>query len=145
MSSGTSQAATSTMSWEERAAREASGAHREALGAHQNTNKLMDMLQERLDEADPLGAISEAQLFTIDRQAKVLDLLRQVLEMLTQVRAMQGEQGLEMQALRMETQTLRTEIQTEMRPLRSRCDETYALLVRAIRLTAPPAASPKPA
>ena len=145
MSSGTSQAATSTMSWEERAAREASGAHREALGAHRNTNKLMEMLLERLDEADPLGAISEGQLLTIERQVKVLDLLRQVLHELGELQTMQGGHGLEMQALRTEVQTLRTEIQAEMKPLRSRCDETYALLVRVTRPAAPSTASPKPA
>ncbi|WP_438346789.1 hypothetical protein [Methylorubrum populi] len=143
MSSGTGHTAggTPTMPWVERAAREAHGAHCEAAGAHQDTGEILKMLRERDEEADPLAAISEGQLLTIERQAKVLDLLRTVLAGVGEIRTGQDGHALEMQALRLEMQTLGTQLQR----LQTRCDETYDRLVRATTRPAQPADSPKPA
>ena len=141
MSSGTSGTETPPMPWAERAAREAAGARNEARDARRNMDKLLAMVSERYEEADPLGAISEGQLLTIERQGQTLDQLRTVLEAVGEVGKSHEGQALEMQALRTDLSALRE----EMRTLRSRCDETYALLVRATRPAAPSAASPKPA
>lgn len=122
------------MSLVERAAREAFGAHSEAQGAHQDTGEILKMLRERYEETDPLGAITEGQLLTIDRQKVMLELLGTILEEVRKVRTEQERHGLEMQALR-------TAIQT----LTSRCDETYALLVRATQRPVQAGASPKSA
>lgn len=106
----------------------------EATRAHQDTSEILKMLRELDAEADPLAAISEGQLITIDRQTKLLELLRTVLEEVRQIRAGQDRHGLEMQAL-----------STEVQMLKTRCDETYDRLVRATQRHAQPAASPKPA
>lgn len=126
------------MPWAERAALEAAGARNEARDARRNMDKLLAMVSERYEEADPLGAISEGQLLTIERQGQTLDQLRTVQETIDAFRGSHEGQALAMQALRTDLSALRE----EMRTLRSRCDETYALLVRVTRAAAPSAASP---
>lgn len=141
MSAGTSGTEAPPMPWAERAAREAAGARNEARDARRNMDKLLAMVSERYEEADPLGAISEGQLLTIERQGQTLDQLWTVQETIDEFRGSHEGQALEMQALRTDLSALRE----EMRTLRARCDETYALLVRVTQRAAPSAASPKPA